>query len=79
MPMQTADTMQTAQHWEAKAGDAEDVARAMAHSPDSFAMLEIARLYRRRAEKTRKLEKAGVKETLTDLRLPASGQSRDAS
>ena len=76
--MQIADTMQTAQHWEAKAVDAEDVARAMADSPDSFAMLEIARLYRRRAEQTRKLEKAGVKETRTFASIPASGQSRDA-
>jgi hypothetical protein len=55
--------MQTAQHWGAKAVDAEDVARAMAHSPDSFAMLEIARLYRQRAEQSRQLEKAGVRET----------------
>ena len=67
--MQTADMMQTAQHWETKAVDAEDVARAMAHSPDSFAMLEIARLYRWRAEQTRKMEKAGAKERLTHLRL----------
>lgn len=66
--------MHTAQHWEAKAVDAEDVARAMAHAPDSFAMLEIARLYRRRAEQTRKLEKAGVNEMLTHLRL-GSGAS----
>jgi hypothetical protein len=61
--------MQTAQYWEANAVDAEDVARAMAHSPDSFRMLEIARLYRRRAEQTRKLGTAGVNETLTHLRL----------
>ena len=61
--------MQTAQRWEAKAVDAEDVVRAMAHAPDSFAMIEIARLYRWRAEQVRKLEKAGVKETLSHLRL----------
>jgi len=50
--MQTAEMMHTSQHWEAKAMDAEAMARAMAHSPDSFAMLEIARLYRMRAEQT---------------------------
>jgi len=51
--MQTAEMMHTSQHWEAKAMDAEAMARAMAHSPDSFAMLEIARLYRLRSDETR--------------------------
>ena len=59
--------MQSAEHWEAKAAEAEDVAKAMGHSPDRFAMLEVARLYRLHAEYTRKREKAVLWATPTHL------------
>jgi hypothetical protein len=52
--------MQPPEHWEAKAAEAEDVAKAMGHSPDRFAMLEVARLYRLHAAYTRNREKAVV-------------------
>jgi hypothetical protein len=67
--------MQSAEHWEAKAVD-EDVARAMGHAPASVAMLDIARLYRLRAEETREMEKAGAREALSRLRLRAGPASR---
>jgi predicted HAD superfamily phosphohydrolase len=50
--------IQTVEHWEEKARQAEEAAEAMRHAPARFSMLEIAQLYRQLAERTRKLTEA---------------------
>jgi hypothetical protein len=59
LPRKTLMPIQTVEHWEEKARLAEETAEAMAHAPARFAMLEIAQLYRKLAENTRKLTVAG--------------------
>jgi len=46
------------------------------HAPASVAMLDIAKLYRLRAEETREMEKAGAREALSRLRLSSRPASR---
>lgn len=48
--------IQSAEHWDQKVKAAEEMAEAMSISPAKSAMLEIAELYRKLAEQTRKLK-----------------------
>lgn len=47
--------IQNVEHWEEQAWLAEEAATAITHPPAKAAMLEIAKLYRKLAEQTRKL------------------------